>query len=130
MGRVRDIKVDELQRIIKSLPKPTHEANNFIRVVLSADLKSVSVVPEGISMETRNEQFLEFMKMPAVSGYEWRMKLDVNEQIKPPLGLKPKYIVQAERCGDIARAMSRYNDAGKEIPKEWVDELQDIMADL
>lgn len=41
----------------------------------------------------------------------------------PPIGLRPKSIVDAERIQEIKEAIIRYVLADKEIPKEWQEEL-------
>lgn len=47
---------------------------------------------------------------------------------KPPLGLRPrKYFeleVKQNRINEIIDAMSRYSQANKPIPIEWIDELR------
>lgn len=45
---------------------------------------------------------------------------------KPPLGLMPRRILYLQRQKEIILAMNRYNEAGKNIPEEWIDELHDI----
>lgn len=44
-------------------------------------------------------------------------------EIKPPLGLRPKFIAYSERLKEIHEAIGRYLDAGKAIPQEWIDEF-------
>ena len=41
----------------------------------------------------------------------------------PPIGLRPRAIVDALRIKEILEAMVRYSDDGKYIPQEWVEEL-------
>lgn len=47
---------------------------------------------------------------------------------KPPIGLRPRWIVQALRIREILEAMDRYNSAGKPIPEEWSDELNELFV--
>ena len=47
--------------------------------------------------------------------------------IKPPLGLTPRWIKDQHRIREILRAMDRYNDVTMPIPEEWVDELNDLV---
>nr|DAK85077.1 MAG TPA: hypothetical protein [Caudoviricetes sp.] len=47
---------------------------------------------------------------------------------KPPLGLKPRYIHEAECLCDIKAAIARYMDAGYPIPAEWVKEYNELIA--
>lgn len=49
-----------------------------------------------------------------------------DEFQKPPLGLKPKNIHDEERMSDIAQAISRYIEAVKTIPTEWVEEYNEL----
>lgn len=42
---------------------------------------------------------------------------------KPPLGLIPRFIRDSERASEILEALGRYNDAGKPVPQEWLNEL-------
>lgn len=48
---------------------------------------------------------------------------------KPPLGLKPQKIWVEERIKEILEAMARYNEAGKAIPREWLEELGEHIAE-
>lgn len=45
---------------------------------------------------------------------------------KPPIGLKPKNIHNEERRKEIISAMRRYDDAGMDIPSEWIEELLEL----
>lgn len=47
---------------------------------------------------------------------------------KPPIGLRPRWIVQALRIREILEAMGRYNSVGKPIPEEWSEELDELFA--
>ena len=49
---------------------------------------------------------------------------------KPPLGVMPKYFWDKKRVSDLVSAMQRYIDAEKPIPKEWVDEYNELMSTL
>ena len=50
---------------------------------------------------------------------------------KPPLGLIPKSIYEAqimlERMNMIVDAMKRYAAVQKPIPVEWIEELEELM---
>ena len=46
---------------------------------------------------------------------------------KPPLGLTPKWIIQTERYYEICGAISRYYNAGKKIPIEWIEEYNELV---
>ena len=45
---------------------------------------------------------------------------------KPPLELKPRFIVEQGRIGKIRMAMNRYIDEFKTIPLEWIFEYNDL----
>jgi len=47
---------------------------------------------------------------------------------KPPIGLRPRWIVQALRIREILEAMDRYNSVEKPIPQDWCDELNELFA--
>jgi len=44
-------------------------------------------------------------------------------ELKPPLGLKPKQIHEEQRVAEILKAIYRYKISKKSVPKEWIDEL-------
>ena len=46
---------------------------------------------------------------------------------KPPLGLVPKEIKDSIRLGEIIEAMARYHKFARDIPEEWVVELQELI---
>jgi hypothetical protein len=41
----------------------------------------------------------------------------------PPLGLRPRFIVEEQRLDEIEAAMGRYIFANMDIPFDWVDEF-------
>jgi hypothetical protein len=45
---------------------------------------------------------------------------------KPPLGLRPKWIVDELRLKEIKEAIKRYISEGMEIPIEWVTEYNEL----
>jgi|TARA_R110000765_G_scaffold70309_1_gene136434 hypothetical protein len=46
---------------------------------------------------------------------------------KPPVGLRPKYISDAERLEEVKAAIVRYFKAELEIPVEWVEEYNNLI---
>ena len=52
----------------------------------------------------------------------------VTELEKPPIGLRPKYVLDYERKTEILDAMERYANAGVPIPMEWVTELRELLC--
>ena len=47
--------------------------------------------------------------------------------LKPPLGLKPKYIHDKARVKDILDAMERYSYQRFPVPIEWIEELRELI---
>ena len=47
--------------------------------------------------------------------------------LKPPLGLKPKYIHDKIRIKEILDAMERYSYQRFPVPIEWVEELRELI---
>lgn len=43
-----------------------------------------------------------------------------------PLGLKPRHIADLQRMNDIAEAIFRFMQAGKQPPLEWVKEYKEL----
>lgn len=50
-----------------------------------------------------------------------------RKETKPPLGLTPKYIWEAQRVQAISEAMDRYMSANKAIPLEWIQEYNNLI---
>lgn len=53
-----------------------------------------------------------------------------NDVEKPPLGLKPLFIHNEHRLNEIMEAIKNYSNANKSIPKEWVNELENLQLTL
>jgi len=45
---------------------------------------------------------------------------------RPPLGLKPRKLHDESRLKEILAAMTRYAEAGEEIPEKWIIELATV----
>ncbi len=45
---------------------------------------------------------------------------------KPPLGIKPRTLVEHQRALELCEAMVRYLKAGRTIPPAWVRELSEL----
>ena len=52
----------------------------------------------------------------------------VQKTTKPPIGLKPRWIVDSERLGEVSRAIARYYASGDRIPVEWIEEYNDLIG--
>jgi len=50
--------------------------------------------------------------------------------LKPPLGLRPRFVVLEERIKEINKAIERYRQAQKTIPAEWYNEKSLINDEL
>lgn len=44
---------------------------------------------------------------------------------RPPLGVMPKFIWIEHRIEELKKAIYRYLEADKPVPKEWYEELED-----
>lgn len=49
--------------------------------------------------------------------------------VKPPIGLKPKHVHEYHRINAITKAILDYYCVAKSVPREWVDELGQIVCD-
>lgn len=47
---------------------------------------------------------------------------------KPPIGLRPRFIVDESRYSEVLEAMCRYAKAKKEVPQEWKDEALELVV--
>lgn len=47
----------------------------------------------------------------------------------PPIGLKPKWLIDQQRAMEIILAMSRFVEAGTKIPRAWFEELSDLYGE-
>ena len=46
---------------------------------------------------------------------------------RPPLGLKPRWIVDEQRLREVADAINRSRKAGWKVPVEWLDEYDELV---
>lgn len=44
----------------------------------------------------------------------------------PPLGLRPRWVVDQKRTAEIIDAMCRYSNESMAIPADWIEELAEI----
>lgn len=51
---------------------------------------------------------------------------EMKENIKPPLGLTPKYIWEEKRLQEISEAIGRYAAISAQIPQEWLEEYNEL----
>lgn len=77
------------------------------------------------SVEAYNEGYIQGVKFCEKYGIP-KHQIGAGKSTKPPLGLLPKHIWEEQRIWDIAAAIERYKEAGKEIPQEWINENYDL----
>ncbi len=49
--------------------------------------------------------------------------------VKPPLGLRPKFVCSELRIEEIRAAVERYQGADVAVPRAWYDELRELTQD-
>lgn len=47
--------------------------------------------------------------------------------LKPPLGLRPRFIVDEQRLDEVKSAIIRYIEHGKKLPDEWIQEYNELI---
>ena len=47
--------------------------------------------------------------------------------VKPPIGLRPKWVSDKERLNEVRSAIVRYYDAELKIPIEWIEEYNQLI---
>ncbi len=55
-------------------------------------------------------------------------KINKSELPKPPLGLRPKFIVTESRIQEIKEAIERYIAVNYAIPAEWIEEYNELVT--
>ena len=75
-----------------------------------------------------NWEQLKDTAIPLRFKEDWTKQLNLaivshSRSERPPLGLKPKWIHDQQRQGEIMDAINRYLEAGKTPPKEWALEF-------
>ncbi|GGF88271.1 hypothetical protein [Paenibacillus abyssi] len=48
--------------------------------------------------------------------------------VKPPIGLVPRFVRDEQRRIEIQNAITRYLDAGIRIPTDWITEYNELVA--
>ncbi|GED35004.1 hypothetical protein P9G84_31905 [Brevibacillus centrosporus] len=59
-------------------------------------------------------------------GASWQKGSD----IKPPLGLMPRKIWEEKRLDEVVSAIARYLNVNRTIPREWVEEYNELTERL
>jgi len=52
---------------------------------------------------------------------------ELGKIIKPPIGLRPKWVSDKERLNEVRSAIVRYYDAELKIPIEWIKEYNELV---
>ena len=55
------------------------------------------------------------------------MKKELEQIVKPPIGLRPKWASDKERLNEVRSAIVRYYDAELKIPVEWIKEHNELI---
>jgi hypothetical protein len=71
-----------------------------------------------------DRELTDYTESLAMFFYRYKKHKECRE--KPPLGVTPRDKWDRERQCDLADAMVRYLKAGYAIPKEWLDEYNEI----
>lgn len=70
------------------------------------------------------EKTIEVNAMTSVDDVITKIKLQNTK--RPPFGITPRFIWIEQRIDEIIKAMDRYREAKKEIPKDWYFELAQL----
>lgn len=49
---------------------------------------------------------------------------------KPPIGLKPRFIVEEERLKEVRSAIRRYSKKWLRIPNDWIYEYNELITKM
>ena len=55
------------------------------------------------------------------------INVEINADMRPPLGLRPRSVVMALRFQEVCEAIKRYWDAGFKLPIEWIEEYNELL---
>ena len=58
------------------------------------------------------------------------MKKELEQIVKPPIGLRPKWVSDKERLNEVRSAIVRYYDAELKIPIEWIEEYNQLIDSI
>ena len=60
--------------------------------------------------------------------YSLTFKIKIME--KPPIGLRPKFVVYLDRLQEIKEAIVRYMNANEQIKVEWIEEYNQTLKKI
>lgn len=102
------------------------ERENELMVVAGFDLKTlINKLKNGYTIESPKENNSTPHLINCACSDDWTRGMR-DEPIKPPLGVMPRDIWNRKRQKELADAMQRYLEAGKSIPREWIDEYNEL----
>jgi hypothetical protein len=52
---------------------------------------------------------------------------EAQQPLAPPIGVKPQWLADEERLGDLQAAIKRYEDSGHPVPPQWRAEAREII---
>ena len=55
-----------------------------------------------------------------------RLKSLEEKSVKPPIGLRPRFVDDIRRMDEIKKAVIRYVKDGWEVPPKWIDEYNEL----
>lgn len=90
-------------------PLPESDANGLIGLYTDSS---------GILTYSHDETFFNVERIG-----ELEKSLPLTGVTKPPVGLRPTWVVETNRKNEILEAMRRYSEAGCQIPNAWFEEL-------
>ena len=122
-----------LEKTIKQMPN-TFTSNYF----------NSQAVKNGYPLNAlKNKGLSKFIKKYADNMYKgsrtWTLKqtkINLNHNTffdniiknnKPPIGLKPRFIIDEERAKEVKSAIIRYLEAQIFLPIEWVEEYNELI---
>lgn len=113
---------------MKIIFKDENEMQNFLTVV------SNEFCPREFGYSNRQPDYCSSEKEgngPCMScwlGCGIEMVIENRKtETKPPLGLMPRYLWERKRRYEVGKAISRYVEADKSIPVEWLDEYNELV---
>lgn len=97
----------------------------FKKIILNEWFNRNLSVPEYLSYLIKGG-FISFNDARYLLDLRELEDVDSHETEKPPLGIMPRDIWNHKRWTELGEAMQRYLEAGKPVPKEWMNEYIEL----
>lgn len=97
----------------------------FKKIILDEFSDNGLSIPEYLSYLMK-EGFISFNDARYLLDLHELEDVDSRDTKKPPLGVMPRDIWNHKRWTELSNAMQRYLEAGKPVPKEWMDEYIEL----